>query len=289
MEDMSAMLYLKADRIKVKVSKVFSFIIIVIALLITLFPIYWMLATSFKTQFEIYLAEPTVFPQKFTFEGYKLLLTKTKFIKGLGNSFFVAMSVAGITILLSVPCSYAISKLNFRGKRLLSSSILFTYLIPASVLYIPMYMMLVKIGMTNDIKGLMLIYPTMTIPYATWILIPYFNSIPVELEEAARVDGYTRIMSMLYIVVPLAKPGIITTFIFSFNMCWGEFLYALVTLRKGNCKTFPLIISGLIWGDLYPWAQIMAGGIIACIPIIIVYISASKFLISGLMSGGLKM
>jgi multiple sugar transport system permease protein len=149
--------------------------------------------------------------------------------------------------------------------------------------------MLAGLNLTNNLFGLMLIYPTSTIPYAVWILTPYIKTIPTELEEAAYVDGCSKLVSMIRIVFPLSLPGIITTFVFSFTICWGEYLYALVSMIQENSKTMPLIISGLIWGDMYPWQQIMAGGIIACGPIILIYMFASKYLISGLTAGGIKM
>lgn len=258
------------------------------ALLIALFPIYWMLITSFKPMQEIYQRVPTFFPQNFTLENYKALLTESTYLRGLWNSFSISFTVAIFTIVISLPASYAIARLRFKGKKLTSRMILFTYLIPAAVLYIPLFVLMTRIGLTNNPLGLMLIYPTFTVPYATWILIPYLSSIPFELEEAAFVDGCGRVGAMLRIVFPLAAPGVVTTFIFSFTQCWGEFLYALVNISEKNMRTFPLVINALIWGDLYPWGQIMGGGILACLPILIIYMLASNLLVGGLTAGGVK-
>ena len=277
-----------ARKKKKRLTRIIGMITLAVMLIIALFPIYWMLATSFKPQVEVYLADPTIIPKAPTLDAYRALFTKSNYLSGVKNSFIIALTVSLLTILLAVPCSYAISKLRFVGKSFASRAVLVTYLIPAAVLYIPIYMFLTRLGLSNDLRGLMIIYPSITIPYAIWILIPYFSSIPKDLEEASLVDGCGRVGSMLRIVVPLAIPGIITTFIFSFTMCWGEFLYALVSMTEELKKTYPLIINGLIWGDLYPWPQIMAGGICACVPIVVIYMAASKYLIGGLTAGAVK-
>ncbi len=265
-----------------------KYLTIIAALLIALLPIYWMLITSFKPMSEIFQKVPTFFPQKLTFENYTALIRDTTYLQGLWNSFSIAIVVATFTICISLPASYAISRLRFKAKKAASNIILFTYLIPAAVLYIPLFIMMTTFSLTDSKLGLMLIYPTFTIPYASWILIPYLRSIPLELEEAAIVDGCTRFSSMIRIVFPLAAPGIVTTFVFSFIQCWGEFLYALVNISSKAARTFPLVINSLIWGDLYPWGQIMAGGIIACIPVIIIYMFGSNLIVGGLTSGGVK-
>ena len=179
--------------------------------------------------------------------------------------------------------------MKFKGKKFFSKTILFTYLLPTSVLYIPLYIFVSKIGLTDNILGLMLIYPTFTLPYVAWILIPHIASIPYDLEEAATVDGCSRFRAMYQIIFPLALPGIISTTIFAFAMCWGEYLYALVNVTTTSMQTFPLIISGLIFGDMYPWGQLMAGAIVACVPILIIYMLASGSLVGGKTAGGVKM
>ena len=134
----------------------------------------------------------------------------------------------------------------------------------------------------------MLIYPTFTLPYVAWILIPHIASIPLELEEAAKVDGCTRFGAMYRIVFPLALPGIVSTTIFAFAMCWGEYLYALVNISSREMQTFPLVLSALIYGDMPPWNELMAGAILACIPILIVYMISNSALVGGKMAGGVK-
>ena len=193
-----------------------------------------------------------------------------------------------LTLGIAYPAAYAIARIKFKGKEMFSKTILFCYLLPSSVLYIPLYIFVSLVGLSDSIWGLMLIYPTFTLPYVSWILIPHIASIPYDIEEAAIMDGCSRFMVMYRIIFPLALPGIVSTAIFAFAMCWGEYLYALVNVTQESMKTFPLIIAGLIFGDLYPWGQIMAGAIIGCLPILVIYTLSSGFLSGDQAAGGVK-
>ncbi|HBJ17991.1 MAG TPA: carbohydrate ABC transporter permease [Clostridiales bacterium] len=271
-----------------RTGKILSRIFIVLCLIVALFPIYWMLCTSFKSEGEIYRKIPTMIPKQFTLEAYSYLLTKTNFLNAIKNSLLVAVVVSLLSILIAYPTAYTLARTKFRGRRILSKTVLFTYMLPTSVLYIPLYILVARLGLTNTLWGLILIYPTFTLPYVAWILIPHVASIPVALEEAARMDGCSQLKIMYKIVFPLALPGIVSTTIFAFAMCWGEYLYALVNLTSSTVQTFPLVISGLIYGDMPPWNQLMAGAIMACVPIVIIYMVASSSLVGGATAGGVK-
>lgn len=271
-----------------KTSKIVYSIITVIFLIIALFPIYWMLNTSLKGEAEIYAKVPTMFPHRPTFEAYQHLITKTNFLVGLRNSLIVSCCVCLFSILVAYPTAYSIARMHFRGKRTFSKTVLFTYLLPTSVLYIPLYIFVANCGLTNSIWGLVLIYPTFTLPYVAWILIPHIAAVPHDLEDAASVDGCSRLQIMYRIVFPLAIPGIVSTTIFAFAMCWGEYLYALVNVTSANVQTFPLVLSGLIFGDMPPWNELMAGAILAGVPIICIYFFASSSIVGGATDGGVK-
>ena len=271
-----------------RTSKILSRVFIVLCLIVALFPIYWMLCTSLKSDGEIYQKIPTMIPKRFTVEAYSYLLTKTNFLSAIKNSLLVATVVSLLSIAVAYPTAYTLARTKFRGRRVLSKAVLFTYMLPTSVLYIPLYLLVARLGLTNTLWGLVLIYPTFTLPYVAWILIPHVQSIPVALEEAAMMDGCSHFMIMYRIIFPLALPGIISTTIFAFAMCWGEYLYALVNLTSATVQTFPLVISSLIYGDMPPWNQLMAGAIMACIPIIIIYMLASSSLVGGATAGGVK-
>lgn len=269
--------------------KVLSRVFIILCVIIAMAPIFWMLNTSFKSQKEIYSRIPTLFPQNFTLDAYRSLIEKTAFLNSLKNSLLVALSVSAFSLAVAYPAAYTLARLKFAGKQLLARGILFAYLLPTSVLYIPLYIFVAKAGLTNHILGLILIYPTFTLPYVSWILIPHIASIPQDIEEAATVDGCSRLRIMYQIIFPLALPGIVTTTIFAFTMCWGEYLYALVNITQTSMQTFPLVIADLIFGDMYPWGQLMAGAILACVPVLIIYMFASGSLTGGATEGGVKM
>jgi len=267
---------------------ILSRLFIVVCLVFALAPIYWMFNTSFKSQAEIYSKVPTLLPHSFTMESYQVLFSKTAFLNGVKNSLIVAVVVSAFSILVAYPAAYTLARVKFAGKKIFSKAILFTYLLPTSVLYIPLYIFVSKVGFTDNILGLILIYPTFTLPYVAWILIPHIASIPYDIEEAAVMDGCSKFQIMYRIIFPLSLPGIISTTIFAFAMCWGEYLYALVNVTKTSMQTFPLVISGLIFGDMYPWGQLMAGAITACVPILVIYILASSSLVGGQTAGGVK-
>ena len=273
---------------KISAGQVISRIWIVVMLTAAIFPIYWMLNTSLKSQGEIYARIPTMIPQNITLEAYEYLLLETNFVSGLRNSLIISVFVSLFSILVAYPAAYSIARVRFKGRKFFSKVVLFTYLLPTSVLYIPLYMFVSSLKLSNNIMGLMLIYPTFTPPYVAWILIPHIASIPLELEEAAKVDGCTRFGAMYRIVFPLALPGIVSTTIFAFAMCWGEYLYALVNISSREMQTFPLVLSALIYGDMPPWNELMAGAILACIPILIVYMISNSALVGGKMAGGVK-
>lgn len=268
--------------------KIFHRIFICICLIVALAPIYWMLNTSLKSEAEIYFKIPTLWPENLTLDAYKYLLTETNFLNGIKNSLIIAIFVSVFSIVVAYPAAYVLARMIFKGKRVFSKTILFMYLLPTSVLYIPLYIFVARLGLTNSILGIMLIYPTFTLPYVAWILIPHIASIPAVLEEAAYIDGCSRFQTMYRIIFPLALPGIISTTIFAFAMCWGEYLYALVNLVSSEVHTFPLVLSGLIFGDMPPWNQLMAGAIMASVPILVIYLLASSSLVGGATAGGVK-
>ena len=268
--------------------KILSRVFIILCVIVSMAPLYWMVNTSLKPQAEIYSATPSLFPQNLTTESYTYLLTETNFLSGVKNSLIIAIVVSLFSIVIAYPAAYAIARLKFKGKKLFSKSILMTYLLPTSVLYIPLYILVSQVGLTDNILGLLLIYPTFTLPYVAWVLIPHIQSIPYDLDEAAIVDGCSRFRVMYQIIFPLALPGIVSTTIFAFAMCWGEYMYALVNITSESMMTFPLVISGLIFGDMYPWGQLMAGAILACVPIVIIHMLASSSLVGGKTAGGVK-
>jgi len=184
--------------------------------------------------------------------------------------------------------AYAFARVQFQEETAPNNGNPLAYLMPRSILFIPLYVLVTKMGLNNSLAGLIAIYPTFTIPYATWMLTSYFRSIPKSIEEAAEIDGSGRLKTMFSIVFPLAAPGIAATAIFSFTLCWNEYTYALVTITKSVAKTLTLALSDMVVADVYAWGPLMAGSIIATLPVMIMYISMSKYLVNGLTLGAVK-
>jgi len=259
-----------------------------VSLVYALFPVYWMIITSLKKSGEIITIVPTFIPKVVVFDNYIALFKKYKFLTAVSNSLTVSLVVSLVSVIVGFMAAYALARLNFRSKGIVLRSVLFAYLMPKAVLFIPLYMIITNLGLNNTLLGLCLIYPTFTIPYVIWMLVSYLKSIPLSLEEAAIIDGCSRTQSMVRIVLPLSMPGVFSTFIISVTLCWNEYLYAIVMIHDKAAKTIPLIISEMIVGDVFAWGPLMAGATIASIPILLIYLFSSNKVVGGLTVGGVK-
>lgn len=261
----------------------------VLLIILALFPVYWTLNTSLKTQAEIYTMQPSLWPKEPSLAAYrKLLFESQDFLLSVLNSLLVSSVVAVLSVAVSSMAAYAFARVRFKGCYVLGNSILYAYLMPRSVLFIPLYVLVTNMNLQNTLGGLMWIYPTFTIPYATWMLKSYFSSIPPALEEAAEIDGAGPWRTMLQVIFPLATPGIASTAIFAFTLCWSEYQYALVTVTQAKVKTLTLALSDMVVADVYAWGPLMAGSIIATLPVMLLYICASRYVVSGLTVGSVK-
>ncbi|TAH65069.1 MAG: carbohydrate ABC transporter permease [Anaerolineaceae bacterium] len=273
---------------KIKLSNVLITLLLLLLVIVSLLPVYWTLNTSFKVNSEIYNMKPSLWPKKPTVQSYIDLVVKRNFLPSLWNSFFVSFIVSVGSVAISAFAGYAFARLDFRGKQILSNSVLYSYLMPRSVLFIPLYMLVTTFGLRDNLMGLIVIYPTITIPYATWMLTSYFRTIPLAIEEAAEIDGCGRIRSMIQVVFPLAKPGLAATTIFAFTLCWSEYMYALVIITRSETRTITLALANMVVGDVFAWGPMMAGSIVATIPILLIYMISSKNMVSGLTVGAVK-
>lgn len=273
---------------KIKSGTVAAYLVLMVFVVCSLFPIYWMLNTSLKSDTEIYEKIPTFFPRDIKPDAYHRLLFETTFPRALFNSILVATIVSLATIFVCMLASYAITRTKMAGRFAMSRGVLYTYLLPRTMLFIPLYMLAVKMGINNSLFGLGLIYPTFTIPYAMWMLIAYFKTVPKEVEEAGVMDGCGPWRLMFRVFFPLVIPGIVSTLIFCFTLCWNEYLYSVIMINDSAFKTFPTMLSDLIVDDVFAWAPLMAGSLISCLPILAVYSLASKNLTSGFTDGSVK-
>ncbi|MGI6130443.1 MAG: carbohydrate ABC transporter permease [Bacillota bacterium] len=253
-----------------------------------LFPFYWAFQASFRSIYDIFDPSALLIPKRLTLENYVHVLKNTNFVKWFGNSVIVSVCSTVISVLISGVAAYAIARMRFRGSGVLATSVLATYLIPPSVLFIPLLVVVNKLGLTNRISSLIVTYPTFTVPFCTWFLIGFYRSIPIELEEAAMIDGCSRITMLRKVIAPLALPGLIGAGIYCFNLCWMEFMYALTFISSDTAKTLPVGITDIKMGDAFQWGQLMAAGVMTAIPVVVLFIMLQRYFISGLTAGSVK-
>jgi ABC-type glycerol-3-phosphate transport system permease component len=253
----------------------------------TLFPLLWIVTTSVKTNKELY-QQATIFPHVVTWKHFDQIFHQTRFLTYMKNSLMVAVLTTLISMAVGVLAAYAIGRLTFLGRIFMGRAIIVTYLVPGSLLFIPLFQIAYQIHLTDKALGLVVIYLVGTVPFCTWLAISYFNTIPYELEEAALVDGATRLQSMTRILLPLALPALAVIALYAFTNSWNEFLFALLLIGRDSEKTIPSGLAGLINGDVFQWGELMAGAIIASLPPVLIYLAAQKWVVSGLAGGAVK-
>ncbi|HYK42011.1 MAG TPA: carbohydrate ABC transporter permease [Thermoanaerobaculia bacterium] len=255
------------------------------------FPFFWMVIASFKQNGDLYTVEnnPFLFNLPPTLDHLRFLFGQTRFVRWLGNTALVGAIVVAITLLLSVPAAYALTRLTGRWGQRLGIGIFLTYLIPPTLLFIPLSRVVAILGLQDSIFALVLVYPSMTIPFSIWLLMGFFKSIPRELEDAAMVDGLTRFGAFIRMVVPISISGILTVVIFSFTLVTQEFVYALTFISPESNQMIGVGIPiFLVRGDVYYWGALMAACLIASLPIAILYNSFLDRFIAGFTVGSVK-
>ncbi len=274
-------------RRKFLIGRVLSYTALGIAVLLVLFPIYWMIITSLKLPREIYRV-PALWPQVFTLNNYEKLLSDGEFLLAIRNSFIVASTVTIISVLISSFAAYSMVRFRYRFRGVIGRIILFAYLTPGSLLFIPLSIVMAQLKLGNSLFGLILVYLTFSLPLSTWLLQGYFRGVPRELEEQGMIDGHTRFGALLHIVLPLSAPGIAAVAIFTFTGAWNELLFALVLITSESQRTAPLALNYLITSDVLPWGPLMAGAVISSVPLMILYFIAQRFMVAGMTAGSVK-
>jgi multiple sugar transport system permease protein len=270
------------------VERVASYAVLVTLAFVVLFPFYWMTITSFKSEEQMRSVSSMFWPKPIVTENYRQLLTKTDFAAWYGNSVFVAVSSTLVATGVGTIGAYALARLKFFGRGFMASATLITYLVPPSILFIPLYAQMRNLGLANSLAGLIAAYPSFTVPFVTWLLMGYFESIPEELEEAAMIDGATRFGAFYRVVLPLSAPGVLAAGLYAFTQAWNEFLYALVFITDGRLRTLPVGLASFITGDVYGWGYLMSGAVLTTLPVIAAYIYLQKYMVEGLTAGGVK-
>jgi len=253
-------------------------------------PFYWMTITSLKPNSELYngAISPLVVLAPST-EHFEYLFTRTDFVVWTWNTMFVAVAATAISLFFGVPAGYALARLRFRGADTISLGIFTTYLVPTTLLFIPMVQVMKTLNLLDTIVGLIVVYPTFLLPFTTWLMSGYFKTIPAELEECARIDGASRIVAMLRIAFPLAAPGIISAGIFCFTLSWNEFIYALTLITTSAERTIPVgVLVQLTRADFYFWGPLMAGALCGSVPVALIYSFFVDQYAAGLTAGAVK-
>jgi len=259
-------------------------------LFFALFPFYWMLISSFRANPELYnLQANRLWIRNPTLEQFRELFAKTAVLQWLWNSFFVSFLTSMISMTFGIMAGYALARLRFPGAQAFGLATFITYLVPTTLIFIPLASVVQYLGLSNSIWSLVVTYPTFLIPFCTWMLIAYFKSIPKDMEECAMIDGCTRIGAMVRIVLPMAIPGVIFSAMFSFTLSWNEFVYALTFISSTTHKTMSVAVpTELIRGDAYFWGELMAASLLGSVPVAVLYSFFMEYFVSGLTAGALK-
>ncbi len=260
-------------------------------LFVVMFPFYWMLITTFKRDNDLYslVGVPFWFKEAPTLDHLKLLLYDTLFFQWLENSLFIGFMVVLITLLIGLPAAYGLARIRFRGNHAMSTAMFLSYLIPPSLLFLPLSQVVRGLGFTDSVWSLIFVYPSFTVPFCTWLLMGFVRTVPVEIEESAQLDGCTRFQAFRMIIIPVIVPGIITAGIFAFTLTYQEFIYALTFISASANKTIAYgVTTDLVRGDIFYWGSLMAGALIGSIPVAVVYAFSLDHFIHGLTAGALK-
>lgn len=261
---------------------------VIILMTFTLFPFVWMGLTSFKTNSEIYnFINPFVINSPTLFH-YRKLLAETDFLKWILNSFLIGTGAMAVSIFAGVTAGYSLSKLNIPGASTVLRIILMFYLVPRSLLFVPLYTQLQNIGLMNSRLGLVITYSSFIAPFCAWLLSGYFDSIPKEIDECSLIDGASRLRTLIFIDLPIIRNGIITAIIVAFTLSWQELIYALVFIQDNAKQTIPVGIAVFQKGDVFFWGELMAAGLFASVPITIIYIFIYRRIVEGMTGGAVK-
>jgi multiple sugar transport system permease protein len=266
------------------------FMVVPLAIMLfwALAPIYWILVTAFTTNDKLYSPVLNLFPNPITLSHFDELFRESPFLRQLRNSFYVSTITTVVSAIVGCTAAYAITRLKFRGRQLIARFLIWSYLVPASVLFIPLFSLVQTLGLVGKTNSLLLAYLTFTVPFCTWLLIGYFKALPVELEEAAMVDGCSHVGALWRITLPLAAPALVVTTLFSFTLSWNEFLYAIVLVTNPVDQTVTAGIATFVGEDVYFWGKMFAGATLMSLPPVILYLVGQRWVIGGLTMGGIK-
>ena len=261
---------------------------LLVGLVFTLFPVFWIFISSVKTNTEVFAYPPSFIPENFTLSAYFNIFNDENKLRFFLNSYFIAIIVTILTLLISILSGYSFSRFDFKLKRILNLSIISTQTIPPITLLIPYFGIVVTFKIFDTYLALILTYLVFTIPYATLMMTSYFNTLPKELDDAVLMDGGSSFTALCRVIIPISLPGIVATCVYTFLLCWNEFLFALTLTKSYEMRTVPIGIQLLMGQHAYEWNEMMAMSIIGTVPILFLYLFAQKYFLAGLTSGSVK-
>jgi multiple sugar transport system permease protein len=256
-----------------------------------LFPFYYMVITSLKKDAELYSLKsvPFLIQTGVITDHYRYLFFKTDFLTWVKNSLIISVVATAVSLVIAILAGYSLARLRYRGVGAFGTAVFITYLVPPTLLFLPLSQVVVWLGISDTIWSLIVTYPTFLVPFSTWLLMGYFRTIPREVEECALVDGASRMQTLVRIVLPMAIPGIVCVTLFGFTLTWNEFTYALTFISQTAHKTAVVgVTADLIRGDIYYWGSLMAGAVVASLPIVVIYVWFLDYYVSGLTAGAVK-
>ena len=272
-------------------SALFGYANVVPFVLFALFPFYYMVITSLKKDAELYNLKsiPLLIQTGVITDHYRYLFFKTEFLTWMKNSLIISVVATSVSLVIAILAGYSLARLRFRGVNSFGTAVFITYLVPPTLLFLPLSQVVVWLGISDTIWALIVTYPTFLVPFSTWLLMGYFRTVPREVEECALVDGASRMQTLLRIVLPMAVPGLVCAALFGFTLTWNEFTYALTFVSQTANKTAVVgVTADLIRGDIYYWGSLMAGAVVASLPIVVIYVWFLDYYVSGLTAGAVK-
>ena len=254
----------------------------------TAFPFFWMVSTSFKPLQEIFIFPPTFFPAEFTLKNFERLFEQTRFLTYFKNSVFVSFTTVVLTMTIGSAGAYSLTRFKFYGREKIASLILFSYMFAPIMIVIPFYVLIKKIGLANTHAALIMAYTAFCLPFSLWLLRTFFQSIPLALEKAALIDGASRLEAVIYVVLPLALPGIIATGIFTFILAWNDYIFVRILISSDELKTLSVGIADLYNATVIDWGMIMSGSMLITVPVLVFFVFIQRYLIAGWGAGAMK-
>ena len=264
------------------------YVLIGAVLIFELMPFYFIFVTAFKTKLQIQQIQNMFWPVPWTLDNFRYMLFEKPFLQWYANTIIVALVSTTVSVLAAALGGYALVRLKWKGAGPMGTIVLVSYLMPPALMFIALYFILVQLRLQNTLMSLMVTYPSFTLPFAIWLMMGYYRSIPEELEDAAMIDGCNRIQAYFRVVLPLVRPALLAVAMFAVTQAWNEFLYAFTFIRSAEIFTLPVGLQGMIIGDVQPWGELMAASLMTAVPVIIIYMLGQKFMVAGLTAGSVK-